>query len=114
MEPNPGQFYLSAETDIFYHRSVYLLWKKKMVPCKGPFSGILFPLTQNAFLFITFFCASEQPPLLQPVYIIRLPTTGMQYLTQVFNAVLLKGYFLAKWKVVQIILIPKLGKPPTS
>jgi hypothetical protein len=29
-----------------------------------------------------------------------------------FNAALLKGYFLAQWKVSQIILIPKSGKPP--
>jgi hypothetical protein len=30
----------------------------------------------------------------------------------VFNAVLLKGYSSAQWKVAQIILIPKPGKPP--
>jgi aryl-alcohol dehydrogenase-like predicted oxidoreductase len=29
-----------------------------------------------------------------------------------FNAVLLKGYFPAQWKVGQIILAPKPGKPP--
>jgi hypothetical protein len=44
----------------------------------------------------------------------ELLTIGIQYLTQLFNAVLLKGYFLAQWKVTQIILIPKPGKPPTS
>jgi hypothetical protein len=34
-----------------------------------------------------------------------LPIIGIKYLTQLFNAVLLKGYFLAQWKVSQIILI---------
>jgi hypothetical protein len=28
----------------------------------------------------------------------ELPTIGIQYLTQLFNAVLLKGYFPAQWK----------------
>jgi hypothetical protein len=42
----------------------------------------------------------------------ELPTLGFQYLTQLFNAVLLYGYFPAQWKVAQIILIPKPGKPP--
>jgi hypothetical protein len=37
-----------------------------------------------------------------------------QYLTQLFNAVLLKGYFPAQWKVAQIILIPKPGNSPTQ
>jgi hypothetical protein len=30
----------------------------------------------------------------------KLPIIGIKYLTQLFNAVLLKGYFLAQWKVV--------------
>jgi hypothetical protein len=42
----------------------------------------------------------------------ELPTIGIKYLTQLFNAVLLKGYFPAQWKVTQIILILKPGKPP--
>jgi hypothetical protein len=42
----------------------------------------------------------------------ELPTIGIQYLTQLFNAVLLKEYFPAQGKVSQIILIPKPGKPP--
>jgi hypothetical protein len=29
----------------------------------------------------------------------ELPTIGIKYLTQLFNAVLLKGYFPAQWKV---------------
>jgi hypothetical protein len=41
----------------------------------------------------------------------ELPVTGIKYLTQLFNAVLLNGYFLAYWKVAQIILILKPGKP---
>jgi hypothetical protein len=42
----------------------------------------------------------------------ELPTQGFQYLTQLFNAILLHGYFPAQWKVAQMILIPKPGKPP--
>jgi hypothetical protein len=42
----------------------------------------------------------------------ELPTLGFQYLTQLFNAMLLHGYFQAQWKVTQMILIPKPGKPP--
>jgi hypothetical protein len=41
-----------------------------------------------------------------------LPTIGIKYLTQLFNVVLLKGYFPAQWKVAQIILILKPGKHP--
>jgi hypothetical protein len=41
----------------------------------------------------------------------QLPTIGIQYLTQLFNASLLKRYFPAQWKVAQIILILKPGKP---
>jgi hypothetical protein len=36
----------------------------------------------------------------------------MKYLTQLFNAVLLLNYFPSQWKVAQIILILKPGKPP--
>jgi hypothetical protein len=43
-----------------------------------------------------------------------LPVIGIKYLTQLFNAVLLKGYFPAQWKVAQIILILKPGKPPNE
>jgi hypothetical protein len=43
----------------------------------------------------------------------ELPIIGIKYLTQLFNAVLLKGYFPAQRKVTQIILIlkPVPGKP---
>jgi hypothetical protein len=44
----------------------------------------------------------------------ELPIIGIKYLTQLFNAVLLKGYFQAQWKVVQIILILKPGKLPNE
>jgi potassium voltage-gated channel Eag-related subfamily H protein 8 len=44
----------------------------------------------------------------------ELPTIGIQYLTQVFNAILLKGYFPAQCKVTQIILISKPGTPSPS
>jgi hypothetical protein len=41
-----------------------------------------------------------------------MPIIGIKYLTQLFNAVLLKGYFPARWKDAQIILILKPGKLP--
>jgi hypothetical protein len=43
-----------------------------------------------------------------------LPVIGIKYLTQLFNAVLLKGYFPAQWKIAQIIIILKPGKPPNE
>jgi hypothetical protein len=42
----------------------------------------------------------------------ELPAIGIQYLTQLFNAGLLKGYFPAQWKVTHINLIPNPGNPP--
>jgi hypothetical protein len=42
----------------------------------------------------------------------ELPVIGTKYLTQLFNAILLLNYFPAQWKVAQILLIPKPGKPP--
>jgi hypothetical protein len=44
----------------------------------------------------------------------ELPIIGIKYLTHLFSAVLLKGYFPAQWKVAQIILILKAGKPPNE
>jgi hypothetical protein len=44
----------------------------------------------------------------------ELPTIGTKSLTQLFNALLLKGNFPARWKVAQIILILKPGKPPNE
>jgi hypothetical protein len=41
----------------------------------------------------------------------EVPTVGMKYLTQIFDA-MLKGYFLAQWKVAQILIL-KAGNPPT-
>jgi hypothetical protein len=43
-----------------------------------------------------------------------LPIIGIKYLTQLFNTILLKGYFPAQWKVAQIILILRSGKPPNK
>jgi hypothetical protein len=40
----------------------------------------------------------------------ELPIIGIKYLTQLFIAVLLKGYFPEQWKVAQIIIL-KSGKP---
>jgi hypothetical protein len=37
--------------------------------------------------------------------------SGIKYLIQLFNAVLLTGYFPTQWKAAQIILILKPGKP---
>jgi hypothetical protein len=39
----------------------------------------------------------------------KLPTIGIKYLTQLFNAVLLLDYFPSQWKVAQIILTLKPG-----
>jgi hypothetical protein len=44
----------------------------------------------------------------------ELPIIGIKYITQLFNAVLLKVYFPAQWKVTQIIIILKPGKPPNK
>jgi hypothetical protein len=44
----------------------------------------------------------------------ELSIIGIKYLTQLFHAILLKGLFPAQWKVVQIILTPKSGKPPNE
>jgi hypothetical protein len=44
----------------------------------------------------------------------ELPTIGIKYLTKLFNDVLLKWYFLAQWRVTQIILILKPGKHPNE
>jgi hypothetical protein len=42
----------------------------------------------------------------------ELPIIDTKYLTQLFNAILLLNYFPTQWKVAQIILILKPGKPP--
>jgi hypothetical protein len=44
----------------------------------------------------------------------ELPPIGIKYLTQLFSAILLHTYFPAQWKVAQIILILKPGKPPNA
>jgi hypothetical protein len=44
----------------------------------------------------------------------KLPVVGIQYLTQIFNAVMPTGHFPAQWKVAQVILILKPGKPPNE
>jgi hypothetical protein len=62
--------------------------------------------------------SSQQHPNKSPGYELitgeilkKLPTTGIQYMTQPFNAVLLKGYCPAQWKAAQIFLILKARKP---
>jgi hypothetical protein len=42
----------------------------------------------------------------------ELPPTEVKYLTQLYNAAMLIGYFPMQWKVATIILILKPGKPP--
>jgi hypothetical protein len=44
----------------------------------------------------------------------ELPIIGIKYLTQLFNALVPKGYFLAQRKVAQTILIMKPGEPPND
>jgi hypothetical protein len=41
----------------------------------------------------------------------ELPPVGIKYLTLIFNAAMLTGYFPAQWKVAKIILHLKPGKP---
>ena len=42
----------------------------------------------------------------------ELPEKGIRYITQIFNAILRTGHFPDQWKVAQVLLIPKPGKPP--
>jgi hypothetical protein len=42
----------------------------------------------------------------------ELPIIGTKYLNQLFNAIVLLYYFRTQWKVAQINLILKPGKPP--
>jgi hypothetical protein len=42
----------------------------------------------------------------------ELPIMGTKYLLQLFNVILLLNYFPNQWKVAQIFLILKPGKPP--
>jgi hypothetical protein len=44
----------------------------------------------------------------------ELHIIGTKYLTQLLNALLLKGYFPAQWEVVQYILILKPEKLPSE
>jgi hypothetical protein len=41
----------------------------------------------------------------------ELPIIAIKYINQLFSAVLLTRYLLAQWKVAQVILILKPGKP---
>ncbi|PNF20480.1 RNA-directed DNA polymerase from mobile element jockey [Cryptotermes secundus] len=42
----------------------------------------------------------------------ELPPAGIKYITQLINSSILIGYFPDQWKVAQIILLLKPGKPP--
>jgi hypothetical protein len=44
----------------------------------------------------------------------KLPPNGIKYITHLFNASLLLGYFPNQWKVDQIILLLKSRKPPND
>lgn len=41
----------------------------------------------------------------------ELPHEGLKMITMLFNAIIRLGYFPTQWKVAQIILVPKPGKP---
>lgn len=41
----------------------------------------------------------------------ELPPIGIKLITIIFNAVLRTGYFPSQWKVAEIIMVPKPGKP---
>jgi hypothetical protein len=40
-----------------------------------------------------------------------MPRKGIVHLTTICSAIIRMGYFLVQWKVTQIIMIPKPGKP---
>ena len=42
----------------------------------------------------------------------NLPNEGLDFLTQLYNAILLRGYIPPQWKTAQIIMIIKPGKKP--
>ncbi|KAJ8706107.1 hypothetical protein PYW07_010884 [Mythimna separata] len=42
----------------------------------------------------------------------ELPRKAIMYLTTVFNCIIRLGYFPALWKVSQVIMVHKAGKPP--
>ena len=44
----------------------------------------------------------------------ELPYVAIKFITQLMNAILRLGHFPDQWKVAQIILIPKPGKPHTE
>jgi hypothetical protein len=44
----------------------------------------------------------------------ELPPAGIKYLTQIFKAAMLTGYFPAQWKIAKIIHHLKPGKPPNE
>lgn len=44
----------------------------------------------------------------------HLPNRALRSITLIFNAILRTGYFPAQWKVAEIIVIPKPGKPPNE
>jgi hypothetical protein len=72
------------------------------IPFHNKICSSLNPKTSSGYDFITGKILKE------------LPIIGIKYLTHLFNAVLLKGYFPAQWKVAQIMLILKPGEPPNE
>jgi hypothetical protein len=78
---------------------------KRSLLCSGKANA--FPCTRNPK-------KSSGYDLITRKIVKELPIIGIKYLAQLFNAVLLKGYFPAQWKVAQIILILKPGKPPNE
>ena len=46
--------------------------------------------------------------------LMELPDIGLSFLTQIFNACLQRNFVPPRWKVAEILLIPKLGKDPSD
>lgn len=44
----------------------------------------------------------------------KLPENCIKFIVYVFNAIMRTGYYPQKWKISQIIMIPKPGKEPTQ
>lgn len=44
----------------------------------------------------------------------KLPKKGLVFLTNLFNAIIRLSHIPSQWKVAQIVMIPKPGKPPNS
>jgi hypothetical protein len=96
-------------------------WDTLRALCLNPLRVVSLRLRLVPIRLCTDECGSEKKALwfFQPHptkenlrFSVALPPVGIQFLTQLFNAALILGYFPAQWKVTQIILLLKPGKPP--